>query len=34
MTGTTSAGHMKEDLAGLDLPLPQDIIDAIESIAE
>jgi diketogulonate reductase-like aldo/keto reductase len=33
MTGTSNAGHMKEDLASLDLALPQDAMRAIESIA-
>src|SRR3984957_10956147 len=34
MTGTTSADHMQEDLASLDLTLPQEAIAAIESIAQ
>jgi diketogulonate reductase-like aldo/keto reductase len=33
LTGTSSAGHMKEDLASLDLKLPAELIEAMESIA-
>jgi diketogulonate reductase-like aldo/keto reductase len=33
MTGTSSAEHMKEDLASLDLALPEDLVTTIESIA-
>ena len=33
LTGTSNAGHMKEDLAGLELALPENIIRAIESVA-
>jgi diketogulonate reductase-like aldo/keto reductase len=33
LTGTSSADHMREDLSGLDLTLPPDAVQAIESIA-
>jgi diketogulonate reductase-like aldo/keto reductase len=33
LTGTSSADHMKEDLASLTLTLPKNIVQAIESIA-
>jgi diketogulonate reductase-like aldo/keto reductase len=33
LTGTSSAAHMKEDLASLDLKLPPELVQAIESIA-
>ncbi len=33
MTGTSSPDHMKEDLASLNLTLPAEIVQAIESIA-
>ena len=33
MTGTSSAGHMKQDLASLELTLPEDLVTTIESIA-
>jgi diketogulonate reductase-like aldo/keto reductase len=33
LTGTSSAEHMQEDLASLNLTLPQEIVCAIESIA-
>jgi diketogulonate reductase-like aldo/keto reductase len=33
LTGTSSAEHMKEDLASVSLPLPAEIVRAIESIA-
>jgi len=33
LTGTSSAEHMREDLASLDLKLPPDIVCSIESIA-
>jgi diketogulonate reductase-like aldo/keto reductase len=33
MTGTSSAEHMQQDLASLDLTLPPDVVDEIESIA-
>jgi diketogulonate reductase-like aldo/keto reductase len=33
LTGTTSAEHLKEDLASLNLTLAEDIVSAIESIA-
>jgi diketogulonate reductase-like aldo/keto reductase len=33
LTGTSSATHMKEDLAALNLTLPQNVVQAIESIA-
>jgi diketogulonate reductase-like aldo/keto reductase len=33
LTGTSSAEHMQEDLASLNLTLPQEIVRAIESIA-
>jgi aryl-alcohol dehydrogenase-like predicted oxidoreductase len=33
LTGTSSAEHMKQGLASRDLPLPQEAINAIESIA-
>ena len=34
MTGTSDAGHMKQDLASLGLALPPDAVRAIESLAE
>jgi diketogulonate reductase-like aldo/keto reductase len=33
LTGTTDAGHMKQDLASLDLTLSADEVRAIESLA-
>jgi diketogulonate reductase-like aldo/keto reductase len=33
LTGTSSADHMREDLSSLDLTLPPDAVQAIESIA-
>jgi diketogulonate reductase-like aldo/keto reductase len=33
LTGTSSAEHMKEDLASVDLQLPPELVKAIESIA-
>ena len=33
LTGTSSADHMREDLASLDLTLPPDAVQAIECIA-
>jgi diketogulonate reductase-like aldo/keto reductase len=33
LTGTTSAEHMKQDLASLELKLPADVVRAIESMA-
>jgi diketogulonate reductase-like aldo/keto reductase len=33
LTGTSSAAHMKEDLASLDLKLPPELVQAIEAIA-
>jgi diketogulonate reductase-like aldo/keto reductase len=33
LTGTSSADHMKEDLAALNISLPQEVAQAIESIA-
>lgn len=33
MTGTSSAEHMNEDLASLDLTLPAEVVETIESIA-
>jgi diketogulonate reductase-like aldo/keto reductase len=33
MTGTSSAEHMKQDLASLEITLPADLVSAIESIA-
>ncbi len=33
LTGTSSAEHMKEDLASLDLKLPPEVVEAIESLA-
>jgi diketogulonate reductase-like aldo/keto reductase len=33
LTGTSNPDHMKEDLASLDLNLPQNVVQAIESIA-
>jgi len=33
LTGTTNATHMKEDLASLNLTLPPELVQAIESIA-
>jgi diketogulonate reductase-like aldo/keto reductase len=33
LTGTSSAEHMKEDLGSLDLKLPPEVVEAIESIA-
>jgi diketogulonate reductase-like aldo/keto reductase len=33
MTGTSNAEHMKQDLASRDLVLPQDVVQAIESMA-
>jgi diketogulonate reductase-like aldo/keto reductase len=33
LTGTSNADHMKEDLASLELTLPQNAVQAIESIA-
>jgi len=33
LTGTSNAGHMKEDLASLSLALPPEVVRAIESIA-
>jgi diketogulonate reductase-like aldo/keto reductase len=33
LTGTSSAQHMKEDLAGLNLQLPAELVRAIESMA-
>jgi diketogulonate reductase-like aldo/keto reductase len=33
LTGTSSADHMKEDLAALNLTLSQNVVEAIESIA-
>jgi aryl-alcohol dehydrogenase-like predicted oxidoreductase len=33
LTGTSSAAHMKEDLASLNLKLPPELVQAIESIA-
>lgn len=33
MTGTSSAEHMNEDLASLDLTLPPEVVETIESIA-
>ena len=33
LTGTSSAEHMQEDLASLDLKLPPEVVEAIESIA-
>ena len=33
MTGTSSAEHMKQDLANLELKLPTDLVQAIEAIA-
>ncbi len=33
LTGTSSATHMKEDLASLDLSLPPELVQAIESMA-
>ena len=33
LTGTSNADHMKQDLASLNLQLPQELVQAIESIA-
>jgi len=33
LTGTSNAGHMQQDLASLKLPLPQEAVQVIESIA-
>jgi diketogulonate reductase-like aldo/keto reductase len=33
LTGTSNAGHMKEDLASLDLTLPPEVVQALESMA-
>ena len=33
LTGTCNADHMNEDLAGVNLTLPQDVVQTIESIA-
>jgi aryl-alcohol dehydrogenase-like predicted oxidoreductase len=33
LTGTSNAAHMKEDLASLDLTLPPEVVQAIESMA-
>jgi diketogulonate reductase-like aldo/keto reductase len=33
LTGTTNAEHMKQDLAGIELKLPIEVIQAIESLA-
>jgi aryl-alcohol dehydrogenase-like predicted oxidoreductase len=33
LTGTSSAEHMKQDLASLSLELPPDAVNAIEAIA-
>ena len=33
LTGTSSAGHMKQDLASLQIALPPDTVQAIESLA-
>jgi diketogulonate reductase-like aldo/keto reductase len=33
VTGTSNAEHMKQDLASLELKLPTDLVQAIESIA-
>jgi aryl-alcohol dehydrogenase-like predicted oxidoreductase len=33
LTGTSSADHMKEDLASLAITLPPDLVRAIESMA-
>ena len=33
LTGTTSSEHMKQDLASLDLALPPEVVQAIESLA-
>lgn len=34
LTGTTSSEHMKQDLSSLELELPPEVVQAIESIAE
>ncbi len=34
LTGTSSAGHMKEDLASLELTIPPQLVRGIESIAQ
>ncbi len=33
LTGTSSAEHMREDLASIDLTLPAEIVRAIEAMA-
>jgi diketogulonate reductase-like aldo/keto reductase len=33
LTGTSNAEHMKQDLASRDLTIPQDVVQAIESLA-
>jgi diketogulonate reductase-like aldo/keto reductase len=33
LTGTSNAEHMKQDLASLNLTLPPEVVEAIESIA-
>ena len=33
LTGTSNADHLKQDLASLDLKLPEELVKAIESIA-
>jgi diketogulonate reductase-like aldo/keto reductase len=33
LTGTTNATHMQQDLAGIELQLPLEVIQAIESLA-
>ncbi len=33
LTGTSNAEHMKQDLAGIELALPQEVVQAIESLA-
>lgn len=33
LTGTSNADHMKEDLASVELKLPQELVEAVESIA-
>ena len=33
LTGTTSAEHIKQDLASLDLVLPLNLVEELESIA-
>jgi aryl-alcohol dehydrogenase-like predicted oxidoreductase len=33
LTGTSNSEHMKQDLASLELELPPEVVQAIESIA-